>query len=196
MKKIYENDEVPRCEDKNCNSLVKPDIVFFGEELPSSFFNFKKDFPECDLLIIIGTSLLVSPFCNLVDFVTDECPRVLINMNDNGKLNINEKERDLGLFGDLQQNIINLIIELGWKEDFLKTIKKEDEKIENYFLVSEQKKKQKEDFINLINLNNTKNDLPLFEEGKNGFIVDVKKNCPHIDSGLGDLSFFDSDVCK
>jgi hypothetical protein len=30
------NDEIPLCE--SCGSLVKPDIVFFGEQLPIRFF--------------------------------------------------------------------------------------------------------------------------------------------------------------
>lgn len=40
--------------------LVKPDIVFFGENLPLRFFKHAKyDFPQCDLLIVMGTSLAV-----------------------------------------------------------------------------------------------------------------------------------------
>ena len=42
-----------------CKSVIKPDIVFFGEDLSSEFYNFKKDFEECDLLIVMGTSLQV-----------------------------------------------------------------------------------------------------------------------------------------
>ena len=40
--------------------LVKPDIVFFGEDLPSRFHTLqRKDFRSCDLLIVMGTSLEV-----------------------------------------------------------------------------------------------------------------------------------------
>lgn len=40
--------------------LVKPDIVFFGENLPPRFHNLlKEDFQSCDLLIVMGTSLAV-----------------------------------------------------------------------------------------------------------------------------------------
>lgn len=47
--------------------LVKPEITFFGENLPMRFFQQRAlDFPRADLLIIMGTSLTVSPFCNLV----------------------------------------------------------------------------------------------------------------------------------
>ena len=40
--------------------LVKPDIVFFGEDLPKRFYYYLKDFPQADMLIVMGTSLEVS----------------------------------------------------------------------------------------------------------------------------------------
>ena len=69
---------MPSC--TSCGGLVKPDIVFFGENLPERFFQcVKADFPKCDLLIILGTSLVVQPFASLVDRVGPLCPRLLIN---------------------------------------------------------------------------------------------------------------------
>ena len=60
------SDLVPTCE--KCNGVVKPDIVFFGENLPSRFFScVEKDFPKCDMLIILGSSLAVQPFASLID---------------------------------------------------------------------------------------------------------------------------------
>lgn len=53
--------EVPKC--PTCTGVVKPDIVFFGEELPRHFFKYLTDFPLADLLIIMGTSLEVSAPC-------------------------------------------------------------------------------------------------------------------------------------
>uniref|UniRef100_A0A8D0ABY8 NAD-dependent protein deacetylase n=1 Tax=Sander lucioperca TaxID=283035 RepID=A0A8D0ABY8_SANLU len=65
MKDKIFSDDIPRCD--KCNSLVKPDIVFFGENLPVRFFtSMKMDFPCCDLLIVMGTSLQVQPFAGLV----------------------------------------------------------------------------------------------------------------------------------
>lgn len=59
---------VPSCTAEECKGVVKPDIVFFGEALPPKFFSsMKNDFPECDLLIIMGTSLVVQPFASLID---------------------------------------------------------------------------------------------------------------------------------
>jgi len=70
-------DSIVRCE---CGACIKPDIVFFGESLPDEFFTRREeDFPKCDLLIVMGTSLVVHPFADLVSFVPDNVPRLLIN---------------------------------------------------------------------------------------------------------------------
>ncbi|XP_007426584.1 NAD-dependent protein deacetylase sirtuin-3, mitochondrial isoform X2 [Python bivittatus] len=50
-------DKIPKC--PVCTGVVKPDIIFFGEELPHRFFLYMTDFPMADLLFIIGTSLEV-----------------------------------------------------------------------------------------------------------------------------------------
>lgn len=38
---------------------VKPDIVFFGENLPDEFWQFEDDLHAVDLVLIMGTSLEV-----------------------------------------------------------------------------------------------------------------------------------------
>lgn len=59
-------DNIPTCEE--CSGLVKPDIVFFRENLPTRFFQLmQSDFPKCDLLLILGTSLTVQPFAMLIN---------------------------------------------------------------------------------------------------------------------------------
>ncbi|CAJ1405738.1 unnamed protein product [Effrenium voratum] len=60
--------------------LVKPKIVFFGEDLPRRFFQLQRpDLETCDLLLVMGTSLEVSPFNTLLNLVPDSVPRLLIN---------------------------------------------------------------------------------------------------------------------
>ena len=50
--------EIPKCD--ACQGLVKPDIVFFGEDLPEKFHKMnKKDFAASDCLLVFGTSLKV-----------------------------------------------------------------------------------------------------------------------------------------
>lgn len=58
---------IPICEECN-EGVVKPDIIFFGEILPERFYELSsQDFKEAELLIIMGSSLVVQPFASLVD---------------------------------------------------------------------------------------------------------------------------------
>lgn len=51
----------PKCPDIPL-AIMKPDIVFFGENLPEMFHRaMKQDKDEVDLLIVIGSSLKVRP---------------------------------------------------------------------------------------------------------------------------------------
>lgn len=74
----YRQGQAMQCPD--CQSLVKPDIVFFGEELPAIFMdNVDRDMDDCDLLLVMGTSLLVAPVASIPSWVGPNVPRVLIN---------------------------------------------------------------------------------------------------------------------
>lgn len=84
---------VSRCPD--CNGLVKPRIVFFGESLPYEFHEgIHRDFPQCDLLICMGTSLTVQPFASLIDRVGDQVPRLLINNEAVGQGSMDDYDSD------------------------------------------------------------------------------------------------------
>jgi len=116
MKHTIHEGVVPRCE--NCNGLVKPDIVFFGESLPDSFRRSSPQLCEADLLNVMGTSLTVHPFASLVNMVPSKCPRVLINLDHVG--NIGNKVDDIVLLGKCDEIIQELCKELGWEEDLMK----------------------------------------------------------------------------
>ncbi len=86
IRQKVEKGEVARCPRAKCpgrkrskgeegGGLVKPDIVFFGESLPSRFFRCIPDLKTADLLIVMGTSLQVQPFASLIDAVPATCPR-------------------------------------------------------------------------------------------------------------------------
>lgn len=84
-KKIIFEDKIPKC--TACPGVIKPRIVFFGESLPNRFGQLaNEDLPECDLLIIMGTSLKVYPFAGLVNLVDIKCKRVLLNMKKARKI--------------------------------------------------------------------------------------------------------------
>ncbi len=111
-----------------CKSgLVKPDITFFGESLPEVFYrNCKSDFEDCDLLIIIGTSLNVAPFNSLVSDVGDTVPRLLINLDPVSGTGFDPlcfdtpcAYRDIWIQGDCDRAIDDLVNRLGWDKDFI-----------------------------------------------------------------------------
>jgi len=132
LKEIIFKDEIPTCEKNNCGGFVKPDIVFFGENLPPRFFQcLRSDFEKCDLLIILGTSLVVQPFASLIDRVNKDCPRLLINMEKAGvasrldqimsggglQLDNSDNFRDVAWLGDCDQGCKELAKGLGWEEE-------------------------------------------------------------------------------
>lgn len=115
MKTHVQNGAVPRCIDRTCNGLVKPDIVFFGESLPSAFSEQSHKVVMADLVFIIGTSLQVYPFAALPQMVREPMPRVLFNMEKVGQ--IGTRPDDVMSLGPCDDGIRQLAAELGWADE-------------------------------------------------------------------------------
>lgn len=112
-----------------CGGPIKPDIVFFGEGLPKKFIElFEKISDECDLMIVMGTGLAVSPFNQMVDTVKTECPKVLINMENTDYSGYDFKNKmnpeRLFLKGKCDDIVVKITKDCGWGEDFSKRIEK------------------------------------------------------------------------
>jgi NAD-dependent deacetylase len=59
-----QNDQHPRCQ--HCNGLLRPDVVWFGENLPAHVLEAAWDTAQhCDVFFSIGTSALVQPAASL-----------------------------------------------------------------------------------------------------------------------------------
>ncbi|XP_046606279.1 NAD-dependent protein deacetylase Sirt2 [Neodiprion virginianus] len=147
MKEKILADEIPGCE-KCKDGIVKPDIVFFGETLPDRFHTLiDNDFKQADLLIIMGSSLVVQPFASLVDMVPPNCPRLLINkekvgMQDRIMRFLGLKQglmfdptdtntgRDVAWLGECDTGCQLLADKLGWGEEMKVLIEKEQKNIE------------------------------------------------------------------
>lgn len=97
--------------------VMKPDITFFGEPLPSRFHDMiAKDLYDCDLLISIGTSLKVAPVADIVERVPPEVPQVLINRDPIDHCNFDVSL--LGYCDDVASYLCNLLDhedENNWK---------------------------------------------------------------------------------
>ena len=65
-----------------CNGLIRPDVVFYGERLNADFLDMAMTAIErADLLIVAGTSLIVAPAHQLVDYYAGE-NLVIINNSE------------------------------------------------------------------------------------------------------------------
>lgn len=84
---IFENrDPIPKCE---CGGCVRPDVVLYGESLPSEAWN--KAFNAialADTLIVAGTSLRVYPAANLVNYFSGKNLVVINKEKLNGMHNV------------------------------------------------------------------------------------------------------------
>ncbi|XP_065184717.1 NAD-dependent protein deacetylase sirtuin-2-like [Sycon ciliatum] len=123
---------VPRC--THCRRLAKPNIVFFGEDLPERFHRLRSvDLKTCDLLVVMGTSLSVHPFAGLVDDVRATVPRLLFNRDlvgpfrkraagaaAGGGLNFSRRRPgsapDLAMQGDLASALHRFCQACDWQE--------------------------------------------------------------------------------
>jgi NAD-dependent deacetylase sirtuin 2 len=136
-----ETGNVLRCRTPGCGGLVKPDVVFFGEDLPPRFTECSNsDLPAADLLIVMGTSLGVMPFAGIVPAVRGDIPRLLINQEAVGvagekpaivggvltdleaddrrfKFGKVTNRRDVFAGGDCQETVAKLVRLLGWETE-------------------------------------------------------------------------------
>mmetsp|Transcript_29180 Transcript_29180/g.55329 ORF Transcript_29180/g.55329 Transcript_29180/m.55329 type:complete len:374 (-) Transcript_29180:136-1257(-) len=125
---IVEEKRPPPCQ--NCGGHVKPDIVFFGESLPTVFHrNVRKDTKNADLLIVMGTSLMVGPVNQIPEMVRKDCPRVLFNNelvgsfrkkngpNTRKKSYNTNARRDIFHAGDCDSSVQMLCNLLGWEQE-------------------------------------------------------------------------------
>lgn len=78
-------DFFPVCE--KCQGLLKPDVVFFGEMLPQdTLMKAEKESEQCDLFIVIGSSLVVYPAAYMPLYAKQSGAKiVIINMGQTGQ---------------------------------------------------------------------------------------------------------------
>lgn len=91
------------------NPVMKPDIVFFGEDLPEVFYDgIRSDCDECDLVIVIGSSLNVSPVARIPDMVPRSVKQILVN-RESIRMDFNAE-----LLGNSDVILGEIACQLGW----------------------------------------------------------------------------------
>ncbi|MCE9636054.1 MAG: Sir2 family NAD-dependent protein deacetylase [Planctomycetes bacterium] len=77
QERLLGGDTDPRCE--ACGGVLKPDVVLFGERMPQGPTERAFDEAEsCDLLIVVGSSLVVNPAARLVPQAKQNGAKVVI----------------------------------------------------------------------------------------------------------------------
>ena len=73
---LPKGDEVPpRCE---CGSLIRPDVVWFGEMLPEGALDESFDvLAKCDTILVVGTSGMVHPAAGFPSYAKSHGARVI-----------------------------------------------------------------------------------------------------------------------
>ncbi|KAF8892118.1 SIR2-domain-containing protein [Infundibulicybe gibba] len=90
--------------------IMKPDITFFGEKLDNIFDrSLAEDRERVDLLLVIGTSLKVSPVAEILSHLPHSIPQILIN-----KTPIRHINPDIILLGDADTIVTYLCSKLVW----------------------------------------------------------------------------------
>lgn len=83
----------PKCD--NCGSILRPDVVWFGEPLPQNvWYNAIEHANSCDVMIIAGTSLVVSP-ANTLPLYAKQNGAMLIEVNPDETIMSNDMDYSL-----------------------------------------------------------------------------------------------------
>ena len=124
VRKEVINNNIPiKCD--ICNEYtVKPDCVLFGQDLPEKYYDIiQGKLKNIDLLIIMGTSLSVTPVSELPKQINTNCVRVLMNLdnikNGNRVFNFNRINNNRDIFlKDTSDNIVKELCKLlGWDKE-------------------------------------------------------------------------------
>ena len=100
-----ENDEIAVA------GVMKPDITFFGEDLPDIFEQrlLRHDRDLVDLVLVIGTSLKVAPVSEVVGVLPATVPQIYISREACSHVNF-----DVDLLGDCDVVVTELCKRAGW----------------------------------------------------------------------------------
>ena len=155
MRETVYSGQTPWCESEECRGIIKPDVVFFGESLPQRFKDNVELLEECDLLIILGTSLAVQPFASLTVRVKENTPRLYINLEKSGSESTHplmilmfgggfdfdgtDNIRDVFWQGTCDDGCYALADNIGWGDELRQLVKSEHARLDREIKAEESK---------------------------------------------------------
>ncbi|KAL9130311.1 MAG: hypothetical protein Q9175_007057 [Cornicularia normoerica] len=121
----YEDSTDDEDDDIAIAGVMKPDITFFGEDLPATFHDRLMDHDRdlVDLVLVIGTSLKVAPVSEVVGVLPHHVPQLYISREPCTHANF-----DIDLLGDCDAVVAELCRRAGW--DLQHEMIVQDEKVD------------------------------------------------------------------
>lgn len=87
IRAFVEEGVMPRC--PRCGSIMKPDVILFGEQLPQlAWLEAQRETRQCDLMMVAGSSLEVMPVAGLPLQAIDRGAHLIIVNNTPTYLNV------------------------------------------------------------------------------------------------------------
>jgi len=87
LKSFIENGTIPLC--ANCNGILKPDVILFGEQLPQAAWQTaQRATRQCDLMLVAGSSLEVLPVAGLPIQALDHGAHLIVINNTSTYVNV------------------------------------------------------------------------------------------------------------
>ena len=87
LKEFVEQGKLPYCSE--CGSLMKPNAILFGEQLPQqAWYDAQRESRQCDLMLVAGSSLEVLPVAGLPMQAIDRGAHLVILNNAATYLNV------------------------------------------------------------------------------------------------------------
>ena len=152
-----------------CGGPCKPNVVFYGEDLSEDFYQKSEESKDCDLVLILGTSLQVYPFAKIPKLLKIKSWKVVFNRDKVGNFMYNFLfSNTLFIQGTTDNTILKFLKDVDLLDDFKDFLKKKfgDDNIDvsdNIKMIEIKNIQPKEKEINneSINNNNINNNISI-----------------------------------
>ena len=119
-----EKGQIYYCPD--CGGPCKPNVVFYGENIPSRFYDKQEECDDVDLIIIMGTSLKVQPFASVPYMTNPQADIVVFNMEKVGNYLYSKLySNHIFIQGKTDENVIKFLKDTDMLNEFKEFVKKE-----------------------------------------------------------------------
>ena len=74
--KLKQKEGVPQCQ---CGGLLKPNVIFFGEQLPAeAVYKARRGAEDCEVMLVVGSSLVVQPVSMLPELASRRGAKIIV----------------------------------------------------------------------------------------------------------------------